>query len=75
MFGVFNRSASSVSKFFLYRIDPFSQGHKNSFDRVTSQIHTDPKYLDRHARAISVDPDQTWQQRASDQCLHCLPFI
>ena len=30
-------------------------------------------YSERHACANSVDPDQTPQNAASDQGLHCLP--
>ena len=37
--------------------------------------HNDPKYWDTHAQANSVDPDQTLQNAASDQGLHCLPLI
>ena len=31
--------------------------------------------LDREIVANNVDPDQTPQNAASDQGLHCLPFI
>ena len=34
--------------------------------------NNNPKYCDRQAYANSVDPDQTPQNRASDQGLHCL---
>ena len=34
-----------------------------------------PKYRVRYAFANSVDPDQTPQNAASDQGLHCLPYI
>ena len=34
-----------------------------------------PGYWDRQAFANSVDPDQTPQYAASDQGLHCLPYI
>ena len=34
-----------------------------------------PKYWARQAFANSVDPDQTPQNAASDQGLHCLPYI
>ena len=34
-----------------------------------------PKYWDRQAFANSVDPDQLPQNVASDQGLHCLPYI
>ena len=33
-----------------------------------------PKFLDRYAWAISVDPDQTASKEQFDQGLHCLPF-
>ena len=33
------------------------------------------KYRDRYARTNNGDPDQTPQNAASDQGLHCLPFI
>ena len=32
-------------------------------------------YSDKQARANSVDPDQTPQNAASNQGLHCLPLI
>ena len=34
-----------------------------------------PKYWNRQSWANSVDPDQTPQNAASDQGLHCLPLI
>ena len=34
-----------------------------------------PNYWDRQALANSVDPDQTSQNAASDQGLHCLPLV
>ena len=34
-----------------------------------------PKYWDRETFANSVDPDQTPHSVASDQLLHCLPYI
>ena len=34
-----------------------------------------PKYWDRRAFANSVDPDQMPQNAASDQGLHCLPYM
>ena len=34
-----------------------------------------PKYWYKRAWANSVDPDQTPQNAASDQSLHCLPLI
>ena len=34
-----------------------------------------PKYWDRQAWTNSVDPDQTPQNAASDQGLHCLPLV
>ena len=34
-----------------------------------------PKYLDRHAKANSLDPDQMLQNGVSDQGPHCLPLI
>ena len=34
-----------------------------------------PKYWDRQAFANSVDPDKTMQSAASEQGLHCLPYI
>ena len=37
--------------------------------------HIYPKYLDKQAWTNSVDPDQRLQNAASDQGLHCLPFI
>ena len=33
------------------------------------------KYWNRQACANSVDPDQMPHNVASDQCLHCLPYI
>ena len=36
--------------------------------------HNNFKYWDRYTFASSVDPDQTLQNAASDQGLHCLPF-
>ena len=32
-------------------------------------------YSDRESLANSVDPDQTPQNTASDQSLHCLPLV
>ena len=43
-----------------------------SFDQNTVCY---PKCSDRQARANSVDPDQTPQNAASDQGLHCLPLL
>ena len=39
------------------------------------QYHNNPKYWERQALAISVDPDKTSQNAASDEGLHCLPLI
>ena len=36
---------------------------------------SDPKYWDRQAWANCVDLDQTPQNAASDQGLHCLPLL
>ena len=33
------------------------------------------KYSDRHALANNVDPDETPQNAASHQCMHCLSLI
>ena len=38
-------------------------------------IITNPEYWDRQAFANSLDPDTTLQIMASDQGLHCLPYI
>ena len=54
---------SSVEFFYQYA------GSKNVKKRVY------PKYSDRQARANFVDPDQTLQNVASDQGLHCLPLL
>ena len=40
-----------------------------------SACHIYPNYSYRQAGANSVDPDQTPQNAASDQDLHCLPFV
>ena len=41
----------------------------------SSFYHICSKYWDRQAWANSVDPDQTPQNAASDQGLHCLPHV
>ena len=43
--------------------------------RIYRIIAVYSKYSDRQVRANSVDPDQTPQNAASDQGLHCLSFI
>ena len=42
---------------------------------VKKAYHNYSKYWGRQAYSISVDPDQTLQNAASDQGLQCLPFI
>ena len=42
---------------------------------LRSIYRNNPKYWDRKAFVNSVDPDQTPQNAASDQGLHCLPYI
>ena len=42
---------------------------------MRSKYHVNPKYLNGQVCANSVDPDQTPQNAASDQGLHCLPII
>ena len=44
-------------------------------DRYRPVYRTHPKILYRQAWANTVDPDQTQQDVASDQGLHCLPLI
>ena len=39
------------------------------------RCHINTRYLDRQDCANRVDPDQTPQDAASDQGLHCLPLI
>ena len=46
-----------------------------SFPALVKLHHIYPKYLDRWARANSVDPDQMPQNVASDLSLYCLPLI
>ena len=38
------------------------------------KYHVYPNYSDRQAYANSVDPDQTPQNAATEQGLHCLPL-
>ena len=42
---------------------------------LMSTYGNNPKYWDRQAFANSADPDQTPQITASNQGLHCLPYI
>ena len=46
-----------------------------SFKILQVKLPDLPKYLDNQPWANSVDPDQMPQIVASDQGLHCLPFI
>ena len=41
---------------------------------IWSNFRTYSMYSDRHAWTNSADSDQTPQNKASDQCLHCLPL-
>ena len=49
------------------------------FSYLSLNLHTArriyPMHTDRHARAHTVDPDQTPQNATSDQDLHCLSVI
>ena len=47
---------------------PFSEKSKEKY-------HNNPKSWDRQVFANSVDPDQMPHFAASDQGLHCLPYI
>ena len=43
--------------------------------RFDNSYRTYSSYSDRQTLANSIDPDQTPQNAASDQGLHCLPVI
>ena len=46
----------------------------NYMDLINYIYRDNPKYRERQAFAKSEDPDQTPQNVASDQGLHCLPY-
>ena len=68
-----NISAASFRNIYLILTRLISEGAGQG--SIWSNYRTYSMYLNRQVWAINVDPDQTSQNAASDQGLHCLPLI